>query len=376
MTNMPPGQPPAVPTPPTETTPHKSGLALTAFILGIVALIPLIGIPFGIGAIICGIIALTQIGKPPFMKTGKGFAITGIVLGGAGFLLAPVALMIAILLPSLSKARELANRAACAANLHGIGNSMMIYAATYNDQFPLLPYAPYSPANAGTSSPTPTAATADDAIQSMYAAGSPSHGSVLAAQWIGVLQGTTGPKLFICKSDTFATAPATPTDSSGKFFTNFQNDHQISYSFAYPYMQPTSNGAESFAPEKMQVGRWWKDTTNPSLPIAADMAPLNGTGTPARNVCPASAPSSNKLWNSGNHQGDGQNVAYADVHVDYTKRPDVGMANDNIYSFGGSKGPTDLGGSQPIKSPILLPDTIEPFDTYMVPARNLTTGGL
>src|ERR1051325_5026307 len=49
-----------------------------------------------------------------------------------------IALLIAILLPSLAKARELANRSACAANIRGILNSEAIYAAANNDQFSIV----------------------------------------------------------------------------------------------------------------------------------------------------------------------------------------------------------------------------------------------
>ena len=38
-----------------------------------------------------------------------------------------IALLIAILLPSLGKARELSNRSVCAANLKGIVQSMNVY---------------------------------------------------------------------------------------------------------------------------------------------------------------------------------------------------------------------------------------------------------
>ena len=48
-----------------------------------------------------------------------------------------IALLIAILLPSLGKARELANRGACAANVRGILQSAMVYAKEQSDAFPL-----------------------------------------------------------------------------------------------------------------------------------------------------------------------------------------------------------------------------------------------
>jgi len=47
-----------------------------------------------------------------------------------------IALLIAILLPSLGKARELTNRTVCAANLKSQSTSFAIYAAQFNDRLP------------------------------------------------------------------------------------------------------------------------------------------------------------------------------------------------------------------------------------------------
>jgi hypothetical protein len=54
--------------------------------------------------------------------------------GGSG--VAVVAMMIAIMLPSLARARELAKRAVSRANLRGIGQGCYIYANDHKDQFP------------------------------------------------------------------------------------------------------------------------------------------------------------------------------------------------------------------------------------------------
>ena len=353
-----------------EETGKRSRVAVASLVLGFVALVPILGMPFAIGAIICGIIALAKAGKPPYMQTGKGFAVAGIVMGGMGLIMIPVvSLLIAILLPSLGKARELANRSACAANLRGIESAMIIYSAENTDQYPTLPYAPYSASN-GVPSGGLGAATADTTIEGMYGSGSSVKGSPTATQWVLVLKGMS-PRLYLCKSDTFVTTPvATPAPmlSGSTYYKDFQAGNQISYSFAYPY---------AVGREGPVVGPWWRNTEDSSLPIAADMAPLNGTGTPARDVTAASAGGSSKVRNSANHQGDGQNVVYADCHVDYVKRPDVGQSNDNIYSLGGAMGPTGYGGTQPVKSPVVIPMPLgSPYDIYMVPTRNLDTGGL
>jgi prepilin-type N-terminal cleavage/methylation domain-containing protein/prepilin-type processing-associated H-X9-DG protein len=47
-----------------------------------------------------------------------------------------IALLIAILLPALNKAREAGNRTACLANLRTLGQSMLMYAETYRDKLP------------------------------------------------------------------------------------------------------------------------------------------------------------------------------------------------------------------------------------------------
>src|SRR4051812_10411727 len=82
-----------------------------------------------------------------------------------------IALLIAILLPSLGKARELANRSYCSANLTGIIKAMVIYSAEQtNDSYPTV-VAPSSVGTytvqgttAGPSGAAGTATTADNAI--------------------------------------------------------------------------------------------------------------------------------------------------------------------------------------------------------------------
>ena len=99
--------------------PPRTGMAITALVLGIVSLptaCVLIGPLLGLVALILGIVALVRVNKRPVEYGGKGMAIAGICCGAASFLLV-LPLALSITLPSLSRARELAKRAVCSANL-------------------------------------------------------------------------------------------------------------------------------------------------------------------------------------------------------------------------------------------------------------------
>jgi prepilin-type processing-associated H-X9-DG protein len=115
-------QPPSIPYQTPEVQPKSSGLAIAALVCGIVGLI----VPgVGLVGLILGIIALAQRKTPA--DPGKGMAIGGIVTGGLSLLCVP-ALLISILLPSLNRAREAANRIKCASNMRQIGLGLKLYA--------------------------------------------------------------------------------------------------------------------------------------------------------------------------------------------------------------------------------------------------------
>ena len=125
----------------TETLPYSSvpggayggqlsqGMAIGSLVCGIVGLGCL---PVGIVGIVLGIVALVRISREPNRYKGTGMAVGGICTGVVG-LLTSAALMIAVTLPSLSRARELSKRTICAANLRAIGSAILQYAADENN---------------------------------------------------------------------------------------------------------------------------------------------------------------------------------------------------------------------------------------------------
>lgn len=94
-----------------------------------------------------------------------------------------IALLISILLPSLNKAREAANRTSCLANLHTIDQMLAIYAAQNKDQVPLTLQNPGAIVlNSGTppSGPEATDGSTKITLQNNYFISRPSRGSAFA----------------------------------------------------------------------------------------------------------------------------------------------------------------------------------------------------
>jgi len=138
-----PPQPPVIPQPPSGApipgqmdyarpmaTPKTDGWSIASLVCGCLVCVPLVP---GLLATIFGIIGITRTSSPAVK--GRGFAIAGLVLGVLNLLFIPV-LMISILLPSLNRARETANRVKCASNMRQIGQALLLYANENRGDYP------------------------------------------------------------------------------------------------------------------------------------------------------------------------------------------------------------------------------------------------
>ena len=340
-----------------------------------------------------------------------------------------IAILISILLPALAKARELANRAVCMANIRGVIQSMVTYAQSNNSTFPEVTAGTYPSSDVVNEPVTPGAfamggasskfwfsgQTAQNVVQQWYNPQRNSLPEVLGGMWILVLQGYTTPASFVCPSDPIAQGPSveyyvngnvssvdgsfgfTASSVTGDLGLNPNYGEGISYSFACPWgSTPGGSLVGNQFTTQANVGQWWTTTyTNSEVPLVSDMAPEDGSASGAASIgdgpgqgvyqrVTTTLPTANTygpyIYNSGNHAGDGQNVGFADDHVTWETSPYVGENGDNIFTYttatGVVNGTTDTsqvglssGGNWGVTVKIL--PLAAPYDTCMVPVRTV-----
>ena len=347
------------------------------------------------------------------LKTGHRKGKSGFTLIELLVVISIIAILISILLPALAKARELANRAVCMANIRGIIQSMVTYSQSNNGDFPVTAFEGQTYGlrvirNAPLSSPLSSSGgmTAPEVVQSWYgvqASGEYHFLTPTADLWILVLQGYTTPSSFICPSDPIgglsgpssefdtATSPPSYISDFGRFAgqadaPNNGTENTIGTGLSYSAAEPCTPEAPS------RVGQWWtSDGATTQVPLVSDMTPMDGSATngdgPGNGVfqrITTTLPTANTygpyIYNSGNHAGDGQNVGFGDDHVTWETSPYVGQNGDNIFTYttatGVVNGTTDtnqvgISGTNYI-APSGAPQIgtlAPPFDTCMVPER-------
>ncbi len=258
-----------------------------------------------------------------------------------------IALLVAILLPSLSHARVLANRTKCAVNLRGIGQAMANYAS--EDAGRSFPRAPYRVDqnlqldNAGYLVP-------DTFGHSGYVG----DNNVPASLFFLMKNQHLSPRLFLCP----AADQGTPYTEDVQESSNWQRiPEQMNYSMAAPF--PAAAGINN---------RFlWTDDISPRFALVSDINPgTRGGGTPPNNVVgPRHTDTTSKLaaGNSNNHQNKGQNVVFGDMHVEFATTPYCGEVHkktgvpDNIFTAGAGEGGTCDQKSYPVdaQDSVMLP---------------------
>ena len=286
------------------------------------------------------------------MKRKKAFTLIELLV-----VVAIIALLISILLPSLSRARELAKRAVCGSNQRGIGQGMHIYANDNREWFPAHYF------NKGTVNVGPPS---DCEVQYVKTLGldynkatTTSTNSQMShpsrSLFLLIVGGQQTAGQFVCPSSAdevddmrnrgnYQSDDATGDTSAaraGKTRFDFAGYTKLSYAYQNPYGRR---------------GRP-RETLDSRMPISCDKGPYYTSGEEADPGCGALldqrdegiAPPedwegrdptevmkySNEEWrnyNSPNHNFEGQNILFVDGHVDFVRKPIAGVHNDNIFT--------------------------------------------
>jgi len=258
-----------------------------------------------------------------------------------------IALLISILLPSLNRARETANRVKCASNLRQIGQALLLYSNENKGNYPRTFYT-VGPAPV----PVTVGATFSDPFQPT-GKGHVGNNNVPAALFLLLRTQEITSEVFVCPSsnaerDNYGGGTNSALNRAN--WTSIQRN--LSYSYADPY------------PNTAAVGSGYKLTNSLSaeFAVAADINP--GTSPSALNnvTAPGSNSSGNqmKVGNTNNHDRDGQNVLYGEGHVEFQNNPFVGVAGDNIYTRR-TNSTTGQKGILTLQSPF------DANDSYMLP---------
>lgn len=254
-----------------------------------------------------------------------------------------IALLISILLPSLQRARELSKRTVCAANIRGIGQACKIYSAEdENDLFPLIPYDisketfTYT-ARIGVSRTTETQTSSQSA-------------STTRNLWL-LVRGTTGGsvtvKQFRCPS---SDDTVDDTEDLIRYY-DFKGFSTISYGYQVPFGSLNLTRPGEDIDIRMGLiadkGPYSFDTSSGAATNGDSGIPTDKPDTDyniGTITYPATDMEKNDIqkwtpFNSPNHggrgNGEGQNVLFGDSHVEFAKKPIVGVDDDNIYAIMG-----------------------------------------
>jgi prepilin-type processing-associated H-X9-DG protein len=254
--------------------------------------------------------------------------------------IAIIALLISILLPSLSRARELSKRLVCASNIKGIGTSCKIYANDNNERWMIPAFKrslidqegiDYLKDNMTFSTPPddPGEVGREREFESTSeTAAAPNGGSsavsTTRAYWMMVRSGDITVKQFICPS---GGDDKDETENLDLYY-DFESYANISYGYQVPFGPRDTQPREGVDNRQILAGDkgpWYLNVT-PDWQVGA-------RGLVDTEDSPKAWRPFNSPLHGGAGNGEGQNTLYADGHASFNRTPAAGIDNDNVYTL-------------------------------------------
>ena len=250
------------------------------------------------------------------MKRKRGFTLVELLI-----VVSIIALLVTLVLPTLGRARFLARRAVCAANLNSAAKGLNLYTGEFEGKFPTCGYGPH------TSRFDVIGASIDRWLDS---ADSNSRNLFLAVRQPTAGQGEAfiSPDMLVCPSTDAVPADVASRGDNKPYYdfnvgTKDNYKSKLSYSYHLQFRKRI-NGPKGYplvqsSPSDMAL----LADKNPNVVYPGET--VNG-GVKAKKIDIAENP------NSPNHEHEGQNVAYKDGRVEWQTVPTAGVENDNIYT--------------------------------------------
>ncbi|HDR05510.1 MAG TPA: type II secretion system protein [Candidatus Marinimicrobia bacterium] len=270
----------------------------------------------------------------------KGFTLIELLV-----VIAIIAMLLAILMPALSKVKKIAQRVVCGTNLKGLGTAQTVYAHDYDGRYTVQggrTNPNWVNQMAATAWYAPTLPWNDDSVAPNISIGT--------SLYLLVREADVSPKSFICPAggeNEFDGRNPDNRDLVQLWDFGLEPWNRISYAYHSPY-KGNDTGVTGNTGKR---SRYAADSQrSAAFAVMADKNPFfdsrltfdgNFAGITAQNYMDRSTPlnwvdaaSRYQIFaaNAQPHDREGQNVLYADGHSSYESRSDVSVRNDNIYT--------------------------------------------
>ncbi len=259
-----------------------------------------------------------------------------------------------IIVAKQAQSQEIANRTRCANNLRMIGQALKAYANDNRGSYPRTmtsrdenPKPVWGTPYEGNSALGPSDVNDQFAkANKPEAKYRPAPNDVSAAIFILLRTQEITSDSFVCPSS-HAVRWSFPGLQTPLSWTNWKGlqglREHLSYSMSNPY----------YSKMAIEAGAKWDNNQPAEFVVAGDMNP----GTDDLLKLTLGSPENlMRRGNSANHDQDGQNLLFADGHVEFTSNPFSGVKHDNVYTFG--KSDEKAGGVGIIGSPIDANDSV------------------